>query len=94
MTEEVREWLDGRIEAYESLGKEFNPEGDMDYYRCPRCIMVHPSDKSIHISNIEMLASYAGLPVRLTETVVEGKFCEVRTMKYRGYEFFEWRNVK
>lgn len=87
----VEEWMDAIIEAYNALGKEFNPEGKWEYYACPRSISVHISDKAIHIDGVETLAKWGGFSTAAEEHEVEGKLFDEVYIKYKGYRFFEWR---
>ena len=89
----VEEWLDKIIEAYNDLGKEFNPD-DEPYYECPRCINVHPSDKEMQITNAEKLARYASIPLTYGTTFWKDEKFNVISFMYKGYGFYEWQEVK
>lgn len=89
---EVEDWLDKIIEAYNALGKEFSPNGE-EYYQCPRCICVHPSDKEIQLGNIGKLTEYASIPVTWSAKKVNGKKFFIESFIYKGYKFFEWQEV-
>lgn len=97
MKELMEAWLDERIEAYNALGKEFNPEGRVwdHYYECPRCIEVHPSDKQIHVSDIDTIAIWLGTRVDSENMECsDGVKYEKHYIVYRGYKLFEVRNVR
>ena len=94
MMQEVQEWLDERIVAYRLLGKSFNPTGDLEYWECPRCIEVHPSDRRIHIDKIELLAKYTELPLTTVEISMNGDTWKETSMMYNGYQFFEIQKEK
>ena len=89
------EWIEGRIEAYKTLGEPFNPDGTWRLYaECPRCIEVHPSDKQIHVSNIEKLADAMQFGVRREDYPVDSVKYEKLSFKCKGYTFFEIRKVE
>ena len=92
----IEEWLDEKILAYELLGKEFNPTGKDEYWECPRCIVVHKSNKEIHLDNIEIvMEALTKRPVKHNRKFrVEGKQLLETYFVYRGYKFFEVKEEK
>ena len=92
----IEEWLDEKIVAYELLGKEFNPTGKEDYWKCPRCINVHTPDKEIHIDSFEKIFPLLKDPecVLNRQVKVDDKVYLEQAFTYKGYKFFDWREMK
>lgn len=92
----IEEWLDEKIAAYELLGKEFNPTGEKDYWECPRCINVHTSDKEIHIDGFEKIFPLLKDPecVLNRQVKIDNKVYFEQAFTYKGYKFFDWREMK
>lgn len=94
MKEAVKQWLDERIEYYNKLGEPFNPTGSEDYYDCPRCIEVHPSDKAMHLCHTDKVAELLGIPSKWEQLMLVGELHNKHSFVYKGFEFFSVEKVK
>lgn len=93
----IEEWLDEKIAAYELLGKEFNPTGKEDYWKCPRVIEVHTSDKRIHVDRIHeihRLLQNVMMEHRELEQDGDDRRWHEFSFVYKGYTFFQLEEVK
>lgn len=94
MKEAMKQWLTERIEYYNKLGEPFDPTGNEEYYTCPRCIEVHPSDKTMHLCHADKVAELLGIPSKWIPTMLEEQLYNKYSFVYKGFEFYSFEKVK